>query len=275
MCDDDWVKLAMSDDSLVVDVLLRLQQAPPPTTTTTNNYSPCLHLNWTVRQRRSRSAPRHVGSSANKKDEPTRASPTTPLSWSGATSPSGGGCGGAAADGSEESTRPTKPLKTSRSKVANPSETTTSTKRSRRKKNLAELKEEESLLLKEQRNLKSELASLRLNLVEHRATNERLKRLKVDWESRQHLKTETTLVASDKAIVDLPGLVDMQCHASHSVSPASVPRIVVDNVVPVPPANDCYKPQEIVKQEASFELPDLNLPVDEELSPISTHSLIS
>ncbi|KAK4267625.1 hypothetical protein QN277_024378 [Acacia crassicarpa] len=274
MCDDDWVKLAMSDDSLVVDVLLHLQQAPPPTTTTNNNYSSCLHLNWTVRQRRSRSAPRHVGLSANKKDEPTRASPTTPLSWSGATSPSGGGGGGAAADGSEESTRHTKPLKTSRSKVANPSETTT-TKRSRRKKTLAELKEEESLLLKERKNLKSELASLRHTLVEHRATNERLKRLKVDWESRQHLKTETALVASDKSMVDLPGLVDMQCHASHSVSPASVPRIVVDNVVPVPPAKDSYKPQEIVKQEASFELPDLNLPVDEHLSPLPTNGLIS
>ncbi|XP_028779220.1 uncharacterized protein LOC114735673 [Neltuma alba] len=255
----------MSDDSLVVEMLLRLQQPPPPPPDKT---SPCLQLHWTVRQRRSRSAPRHVGASAHKKDEPTRASPTTPLSWSGATSASGGG----AADGSEESSRTTKPLKTSRSKAANPSETTT-TKKSRRKKTLAELKEEESVLLKERRNLKSELASLRLTLEKHRATNERLKKMKVDWESRQHLKHDTNPGASDRAMVDQPQPMDTQCHTSHSVSPTSVPRVVVDNTSCVSPANDSSELQEINKQEASFVLPDLNLPVDEDVSPISTHGL--
>ncbi|XP_054782929.1 uncharacterized protein LOC129290233 [Prosopis cineraria] len=267
MCDDGWVNVAMSDDSLVVDMLLRLQQAPPPP----KKSAPCLQLHWTVRQRRSRSAPRHVGASAHKKREPTRASPTTPLSWSGATSASGGG----AADGSEGSSRPTKPLKTSRSKVANPSETTT-TKKCRRKKTLAELKEEESVLLKEMRNLKSELAALRLTLENHRATNERLKKMKVDMESRQNLKAATTTpVRSDKAMVNQPQLEDTQSHPSHLISPG-VPRVVADNNAPsVPSANDeSCKPQEIDKQEASFLLPDLNLPMDEDLSPIfSTHGL--
>lgn len=93
MSDDHWIKVAMADDSLVVDLLLRLHRPPPPP-------PPCLNLHWTVRQRRSRSA--------HNKAESTRASPTTPLSWSGATSASGGNL-----DGYEES----KPSQTSRSKV--------------------------------------------------------------------------------------------------------------------------------------------------------------
>ena len=110
MCDQDWVEVAMADDSLVVELLLRLHQAqpsPPPVKSRTT--PPCLHLDWTVRQRRSRSVSRHVDG-AQKKAEQTRASPTTPLSWSGATSASG-------VDGYEESSRLTKPLENSRSKV--------------------------------------------------------------------------------------------------------------------------------------------------------------
>ncbi|RYR50797.1 hypothetical protein Ahy_A07g037414 [Arachis hypogaea] len=102
MCHDNWVKIAMADDSLVVDLLLRLHQArqPPP--------PPSLNLQWSVRQRRSKCVPRH------NKAETTRASPTTPLSWSATTSASGGG---ATLDSYEESSRPTKHLHTSRSKV--------------------------------------------------------------------------------------------------------------------------------------------------------------
>ena len=105
MCHDDWVKVAMADDSLVVDLLLRLHQAPPPPPP-----PPGLNLQWTVRQRRSKYVPRHALPS--NKAEPTRASPTTPLSWSGATSAS---CG--ALDGYEESSCPSKHSHTSRSKV--------------------------------------------------------------------------------------------------------------------------------------------------------------
>lgn len=79
MSDQEWVDVALSDDSLVVDLLLRLNRPP----------SPPLPLDWSVRQPRSKPIlPRHASDSA------ARASPTTPLTWSsgggGATSVSGG-----------------------------------------------------------------------------------------------------------------------------------------------------------------------------------------
>lgn len=112
MVDEEWTKDAMTDDSVAALMLLRLKQArtrsllPPPPAPT----KPALHLDWTVRQRRSKSAPRH--GDGKRKAEPARASPTTPLSWSGATSASGG-----ALDGFEESSQPDKPTDGSRSKV--------------------------------------------------------------------------------------------------------------------------------------------------------------
>lgn len=90
MCDHhDWVNFAMADDSIVADLLLRLNRRQP---------QPSLQLHWTVRQRRSRSLPKHAA-----KPESTRISPTTPLSWNGATSPS------------EESSLPAKFAETSKS----------------------------------------------------------------------------------------------------------------------------------------------------------------
>ena len=109
MSDDEWVKEAMTDDTMVVDLLLRLFQAQPPLPKPVQTV---LRLSWTVRQRRSKSAPRHGDSTTKKKAKPTRASPTTPLAWSGATSASGG-----ALDGFEESSRLSKPTVSSRSKV--------------------------------------------------------------------------------------------------------------------------------------------------------------
>ncbi|KAJ1376976.1 hypothetical protein SESBI_49379 [Sesbania bispinosa] len=81
--------------------------------------------------------------------------------------------------------------------AANPSETVT-TRKSRRKKTLAELKEEESLLLKERRSLKNELASLRLIVEKRRATNESLKRMKLDLESQQNSNATTASELSGK-----------------------------------------------------------------------------
>ena len=77
MGDDEWVKEAMTDDTVVVDLLLRLFQAQPPPP---KPVQAVLRLGWTVRQRRSKSAPRHGDSTTKKKAEPARASPTTPLS---------------------------------------------------------------------------------------------------------------------------------------------------------------------------------------------------
>ncbi|TKY48030.1 hypothetical protein E2542_SST25444 [Spatholobus suberectus] len=249
MCDDEWVKVAMADDSLVVDLLLRLHGPPPP---------PCLHLHWTVRQRRSKSVPRHAATTAaHNKADSTRASPTTPLSWSGATSASGG-----ALDGYEESSCPTKPPQTSRSKVANPSETAT-TRKSRRKKTLAELKEEENLLLKERRSLKNELASLRLTIEKHRAANKSLKRMKLDLESRQNSSAAATASeVSGKAVSGPSQFVKAECHPSNLVSQ----KTVTHDDSPVYAANASPKAQEIGNRESTFVLPDLNLPVEENFS---------
>ena len=112
MSEEEWVKEAMTDAMLVAEVLLSLIQAespPPPLehSAKNNNVSPTLQLEWSFRQRRSKQALR-------KKGEPARASPTTPLSWSGGSSVSGG----PGADGSEESSRPpSKPVDNARSKV--------------------------------------------------------------------------------------------------------------------------------------------------------------
>nr|XP_023897859.1 uncharacterized protein LOC112009758 [Quercus suber] len=109
MSDDEWVKEAMTDNMVVVDFLFRLFQAQPPLP---KPVQAVLRLGWTVRQRCSKSVPRHSDSTTKKKDEPRRASPTTLLSWSGATSASGG-----ALDGFEESSRLSKLTESWRSKV--------------------------------------------------------------------------------------------------------------------------------------------------------------
>ncbi|KAF2321464.1 hypothetical protein GH714_033347 [Hevea brasiliensis] len=187
MREDDWVTVAMSDDTLVVQLLLKLSQEEPPSPPLFNKggSAPALQLHWTVRQPRSKHVPR-------KKADATRASPTTPLSWSGGTSVSG-----CAADGFEESSFPAKTIDIARSKVAVASETP-ATKRSRKKKTLPELKEEEILLLKERRNLKNQLASLRITLEKQRAANESLKRLKLDLLSGHTSQKDTAAVKTEE-----------------------------------------------------------------------------
>ncbi|CAA7019993.1 unnamed protein product [Microthlaspi erraticum] len=172
MSGENWIQVAMSDDSLVVEVLLRLRHSEPPTK---SDASP-LKLKWSVRQRRS------------KKGDQTRASPTTPLSWSGATSLSGGaGCGGGAStvEGLEESSAAVKHSETFRSKISQTSAITTTTlfKRSRKKKTLAELKEEEVMLLKERKCLKNDLASMRDLVEQQRTRNNALKKMKAESQS--------------------------------------------------------------------------------------------
>ncbi|KAM7276274.1 hypothetical protein ACFE04_018140 [Oxalis oulophora] len=113
---DEWFRAAMADETVVVELLLRLKhQSSPPHTTP-------MFLRWGVRQQRSRSSPinikREKGTvgSGEFSNTTTRFSPTTPLSWSG-----GAGSGSsplAAADGGlEESSRPSSPPLAYRSKV--------------------------------------------------------------------------------------------------------------------------------------------------------------
>lgn len=84
---DDWVAAALSDDTLVADLLSRLNQSSsqPPTPLPSSSLS--LPLGWGHRQPRSKPKKDSAATTA------TRRSPTTPLSWSGgggAASPSDG-----------------------------------------------------------------------------------------------------------------------------------------------------------------------------------------
>ncbi|OAP17158.1 hypothetical protein AXX17_AT1G16570 [Arabidopsis thaliana] len=113
MTGGDWIHEAMGDDSLVAEALICLLHAEPSLPETKSGGASDLKLKWSVRQRRTKAA-----TLRKKRDHDTRASPTTPLSWSGATSFSGGGGGAAAAvDGFEESSGVVKLSEAVRSKV--------------------------------------------------------------------------------------------------------------------------------------------------------------
>ncbi|XVE91233.1 hypothetical protein DITRI_Ditri20bG0137800 [Diplodiscus trichospermus] len=205
MSEEDWVKEAMTDAMLVAEVLLSLVHSESPArmkSAKNNSSSPSLQLDWSVRQRRSKQALR-------KKGETARASPTTPLSWSGGTSVSGG----AGADGSEESSRPpSKPVDNARSKVVATNETTPV--RSRRKKTLAELKEEMSSHSKENNSLKNELEMVKLKFENLRTTNETLRRkLKFEkeramGESSKRIKVKSFLLMQVCLVVHVQFCMD-------------------------------------------------------------------
>ncbi|XP_076950419.1 uncharacterized protein LOC143623379 [Bidens hawaiensis] len=146
---DNWVQSAMTDTDLVVNLLFKLRHSTPTPPKT-----------WTIRQQPPSTPP--IG----KKSPAPRASPTTPLSWSAATS--------------EDSTPPLADV--SRSKVIRSNETTP-TKRPR-KKTLAELKEDETMLLKERKQLKRQLARLQATCQKQREDNESLKKMKNDMKSQ-------------------------------------------------------------------------------------------
>ncbi|KAF9663434.1 hypothetical protein SADUNF_Sadunf17G0049600 [Salix dunnii] len=248
---DEWVQVAMTDDSLVVELLLKLNQPEPLPAPRRRRRFPqglvkegavlALSVDWSVRQRRSSS--KHVLMTRRKKgsDSSAHASPSTPFSFSCATSVSGGG------DGFDEATTslPSKSIATSRSKVAVPSETPT-TKRSRKKKTLVELREEESLLLKERRHLKNKLATLHVTVEKERATNGRLKRMKLDFLSQQRPEV---LPASVKSEDDIPILPQEK-------------KVACDNIYSILLHNVSFPLQEVEGTSSSFLLPDLNLPVE-------------
>ncbi|GER48473.1 adaptive-response sensory-kinase SasA [Striga asiatica] len=173
-----------------------------------------------------------------------RGSPTTPLSWSGATSFSGR---------SEDSGRQPTPPKlsgTSRSKILVDSEKTNS-KRSRKKKTLAELKNEEKLLLNERRDLKREMAILRLCMETQRATNENLKRIKVELQPCLDKQLESTFASEEST----SGQLQMEATAHQ------VPAVVASDIAQesLTSSAACLE----AKMDAKFVLPDLNVPFDE------------
>ena len=96
---DQWVAAAMTDDQMVVELLIRLKHAG--TTVSENPWTNLPPLQWGTRRRRSR--PSRFGGGVLvtlKKDvDSARGSPKTPLSWSGGASAS------PSADGLEDISR--------------------------------------------------------------------------------------------------------------------------------------------------------------------------
>ncbi|KAM0033359.1 hypothetical protein Hdeb2414_s0016g00485291 [Helianthus debilis subsp. tardiflorus] len=169
---DNWLTVAMADNDVVAELLLRLRLPVPPSSNRRRRPAP--PQSWTIHQRRSRTQP-----PSNKSETPS-ASPTTPLSWSGgATSFSGG------VDKSDKVLEALADV--SRSKVRPPGEATP-TKRPRKKKTLAVLKEEGIVLMEEQNDLKKKIAALQANCEKQRKENERLKKIKLDMQVESQLK---------------------------------------------------------------------------------------
>ncbi|XP_019437777.1 PREDICTED: uncharacterized protein LOC109343765 isoform X2 [Lupinus angustifolius] len=180
---DDWVSAALTDDTLVADLLLTIKN-----TVSVKSHA-MLPFTWGLKKPRANSASRsrlpHADASrcgGGGAGGSTRFSPTTPLSWSGAASPSDTG------DGNDDSNH----RHVARSKVTSTSGFTVnsaSTKKCRKKKTFAELKEEESSLLKEK-----EIANKNANFEVEKAKNERMKRMKIDFGTKWHSNPSSTSV---------------------------------------------------------------------------------
>ncbi|XP_022131287.1 uncharacterized protein LOC111004554 [Momordica charantia] len=246
---DEWVSAAMADDRVVVELLVRLKQSQA-SSSMKSPLPAVIPPRWGLRQRRSRIlSPFRYDAIAhkNKDSTSTRCSPTTPLSWSGDTSPS------ATADGFEESSHPSHP---SRSKgYGTTSEFSCSTamaKRLKRRKALADLRVEESLLLKERVHLKKELASLHATFKEQTTNNEKLKKMKLNLNFN---------ASSDSICDESKQATSNQPCQSMDPTPEKIPttspiQIVLGNSM----QSGATKPHEINPvEEGGFFLPDLNM----------------
>ncbi|XP_041022697.1 uncharacterized protein LOC121263713 isoform X3 [Juglans microcarpa x Juglans regia] len=129
MARDEWVSVAITDDTVVAELLVRLKQSQAASSSLKSWPRAVVPLQWGLRQPRSRSVSLRCDAVLPIKEaDSTRGSPTTPLSWSGGASPS------ATADSFEESSfHASFSLAASRSKGAATSESTAA-KSSRRKK---------------------------------------------------------------------------------------------------------------------------------------------
>ncbi|KAI4380979.1 hypothetical protein MLD38_007102 [Melastoma candidum] len=150
---DDWLSSAISDDRIVAQLLLHIHHPtsssllPPP--------------QWGVRHPRSRMV-FTCDLSPDKKRDSSRNSPTTPLAWSVVVDS-------------------TSPYPRSKAVIADEPATPDANK-SKKKMTFAEIKEDEVSLLKERVHFNEEIATLRTTFMEHTATNENLKRIKLDFD---------------------------------------------------------------------------------------------
>lgn len=267
MVKDDWVRAAMMDDSVVVELLVRLKQAQAAPSVGVAKSS-VASLRWGIRQPRSRSLRCDAVSHKKEADSATRGSPTTPLSWSG-----GGRAGSASpsatVDGFEEASRQTSrfPVVGTRSKVSPINETTSSSnRRLRRKKTFAELKEEESLLLKERVNLKKEIATLRATYKEQSARNENLKKMKIDL----NLQCAKNLCStSDESEKEISEQSQQRVASSADQVPTTLSRYAL--VDDHQQSDSCETHKHVpAEEEGLFLLPDLNMMPCEDDSAIET-----
>ncbi|XVF89370.1 hypothetical protein PTKIN_Ptkin19aG0124900 [Pterospermum kingtungense] len=247
---DEWVRAAMTDDNMVVELLVRLKQAQAATPAPKSAVSA---LKWGIRQPRSR--PMMLRCDAKRDGDfnnvSARGSPTTPLSWSGS---GGGAASPSTVDGFEETSThvlASPPAPPSRSKGLAANETTgTTAKRSRKKKTFSELKEEENLLLKERTYLEKEIASMRATCKEHRAKNENLKRIKLDL--NLHAAKNSSLIDDED---------ESQDHQRETSSLEHIPSIYQPNAVDdrKPLLDSCNEGKAISSGESIFLVPDLNM----------------
>ncbi|BFG18963.1 hypothetical protein CerSpe_052370 [Prunus speciosa] len=243
---DEWMSAAMTDDMLVVELLVRLKQSQTAASSSSSPLLESIPLRWGIRLPRSKSASRFDGVVSRQRniskhgaDSATRCSPTTPLSWSGGT-----GSPSATADGFEESSCP----RSKGTAAYESTSTTTATKRARRKKTFAELKEEESSLLKIRTDLEKEIATLQATFKQQRAKNENFKRIKLDLNMHPARNLSANFDGAGKAISS----------QSHERTASSTPS----NLAPHPEAaqSDSYSEREAVSaRDNSFLLPDLNM----------------
>ncbi|KAB2629261.1 hypothetical protein D8674_034056 [Pyrus ussuriensis x Pyrus communis] len=250
---EEWTRAAMTDDVLVVELLLRLKQAQAAGPSCPMLQS-LLTLRWGVRMPRSKAASsgsRFDGgvlhqrrSGKNGADSTTRCSPTTPLSWSGGT-----GSPSATADGFEESSCP----RSKGNATYESTSTTTGTKRARRKKTYAELKEEESSLLKERTYLQKEIATLQTTFKEQIAKNDNFKRIKIDLNLHSTRNLSANFDGAGKSISSQPH----ERIASSSSTACYIPWDLPPR--PHPQLDSCVEGNAILARDTSFLLPDLNM----------------
>ncbi|XP_010417289.1 PREDICTED: uncharacterized protein LOC104703053 isoform X2 [Camelina sativa] len=180
---DEWVETALTDDVMLVELLLRLKHAG--TVKSDNQAVNLPELRWGIRQRRSR--PSRLGGVVNvggvggylkKETDSARASPMTPLCWSGgSTSPST-----ATADGFEDTSRLAS-CSTSGSKAINEFTSSCFWRSKKKKKTSFELKDAEHLHLKERLDLEK-IANVQATYFERNAKNQSLKRIKHAYADR-------------------------------------------------------------------------------------------
>ncbi|XP_022642135.1 uncharacterized protein LOC111242565 isoform X1 [Vigna radiata var. radiata] len=153
---DQWVSMAIADDSLVAHQLLLLR---------------CHHLSsvnpWTCRQRRTTRLPAAAA----------RASPTNSL------------------DGFEGSTRPIAPMRSSEPKPLDKTATfpdNSKSSSSKKKRTISQLRRVEQEKKEEGKNLRDELEATYLKYDRRRAEGERLKKTKEELLSRRYLETDVS-----------------------------------------------------------------------------------